>query len=75
MSVFFIFIYDSKNKDFKFIIIEVIFWDVKDFVIKIMVFIVIRVYLVFMWNVFIGFVFYMILVVFFDEKFLKKLIK
>lgn len=72
MSVFFIFIYDSKNKDFKFIIIEVIFWDVKDFVIKIMVFIVIRVYLVFMWNVFIGFVFYMILVVFFDEKFLKK---
>lgn len=57
MSVFFIFIYDSKNKDFKFIIIEVIFWDVKDFVIKIMVFIVIRVYLVFMWNVFIGFVF------------------
>lgn len=37
-----------------------------------MVFIVIRVYLVFMWNVFIGFVFYMILVVFFDEKFLKK---
>lgn len=73
MSVFFIFIYDSKNKDFKFIIIEVIFWDVKDFVIKIMVFIVIRVYLVFMWNVFIGFVFYMILVVFFDEKFLKKI--
>lgn len=72
MSVFFIFIYDSKNKDFKFIIIEVIFWDVKDFVIKIVVFIVIRVYLVFMWNVFIGFVFYMILVVFFDEKFLKK---
>lgn len=40
-----------------------------------MVFIVIRVYLVFMWNVFIGFVFYMILVVFFDEKFLKKIIK
>lgn len=57
MSVFFIFIYDSKNRDLKFIIIEVIFWDVKDFVIKIMVFIVIRVYLVFMWNVFIGFVF------------------
>lgn len=75
MSVFFIFIYNSKNRDLKFIIIEVIFWDVKDFVIKIMVFIVIRVYLVFMWNVFIGFVFYMILVVFFDEKFLKKLIK
>lgn len=73
MSVFFIFIYDSKNRDLKFIIIEVIFWDVKDFVIKIMVFIVIRVYLVFMWNVFIGFVFYMILVVFFDEKFLKKI--
>lgn len=73
MSVFFIFIYNSKNRDFKFIIIEVIFWDVKDFVIKIMVFIVIRVYLVFMWNVFIGFVFYMILVVFFDEKFLKKI--
>lgn len=72
MSVFFIFIYNSKNRDLKFIIIEVIFWDVKDFVIKIMVFIVIRVYLVFMWNVFIGFVFYMILVVFFDEKFLKK---
>lgn len=57
MSVFFIFIYNSKNRDLKFIIIEVIFWDVKDFVIKIMVFIVIRVYLVFMWNVFIGFVF------------------
>lgn len=57
MSVFFIFIYDSKNRDLKFIIIEVIFWDVKDFVIKIMIFIVIRVYLVFMWNVFIGFVF------------------
>lgn len=57
MSVFFIFIYDSKNRDLKFIIIEVIFWDVKDFVIKIMVFIVIRVYLVFMWNVFIGFIF------------------
>lgn len=57
MSVFFIFIYDCKNRDLKFIIIEVIFWDVKDFVIKIMVFIVIRVYLVFMWNVFIGFVF------------------
>lgn len=73
MSVFFIFIYDCKNRDLKFIIIEVIFWDVKDFVIKIMVFIVIRVYLVFMWNVFIGFVFYMILVVFFDEKFLKKI--
>lgn len=73
MSVFFIFIYNSKNRDLKFIIIEVIFWDVKDFVIKIMVFIVIRVYLVFMWNVFIGFVFYMILVVFFDEKFLKKI--
>lgn len=69
MSVFFIFIYNSKNRDLKFIIIEVIFWDVKDFVIKIMVFIVIRVYLVIMWNVFIGFVFYMILVVFFDEKF------
>lgn len=57
MSVFFIFIYNSKNRDLKFIIIEVIFWDVKDFVIKIMVFIVIRVYLVFMWNVFIGFIF------------------